>query len=489
MTAKKDLEEIAKLRAHGLAQGWPVPRIVEAIVDRFDVSLFEAHRLARGWNRRQAVEAILATYDADGLRRPKLTVQRLCAWEHDPRVRPGEDYLDRLCRVYETRADQLGYGHDYTPVAEPAVGATGAEPPAAYAGHETRSEGKEADANRAQFMQGVAASGLAALLDQAGRASERLSRQLGASNLGPATLEQLELRVAGFVQTYDHTPLETLFVEVFDQQEEVTALLDGAQPLDQRRGLYRIAGQLSMLLGLLSFEFGDSLTARTHLLTAAQLARQVGDRALASWVRMNQSTVALWAGDFRAALDYAQDGQRYATGAMSARLAVRGEACAYARMDDRGGVRDASRRAERGMPSQPASDDGWWVFTPGSFQLYTGSSLLWLGDAKQAEFHTRQAISFFETAPPPLRNPANRAQAQINLAICLVRQDQPDEGLRLAIEALSADRVHVEANLQQAGEVLAASKPAHRDLPAARDLAEQLRSIQASRAVPSPGEG
>ncbi|MGH8885524.1 MAG: hypothetical protein ACRDYX_10215 [Egibacteraceae bacterium] len=472
-------EEIAELRAHGLTQGWPVPRIVEAIVDRFDVSRLEAHRLARGWTRRQAVDAVLATYDADGWPRARLTPQRLCAWERDPRVRPGEDYLDRLCRVYQTRADQLGSGHDYTPVAEPA----------AYAGHKAQSDGKEPDTNRAQFVQGVGATGLAALLGQAGRASERLSRQLGASNLGPVTLEQLELRVAGFVQTYDHTPLERLFVEVFDQQEEVTALLNGAQPLAQRRGLHRIAGQLSMLLGLLSFELGDCLTARTHLLTAAQLARQVGDRTLAGWVRMNQSTVALWAGDFRAALDYAQDGQRYTGGAMSARLAVRGEACASARMDDRGGVRDASRRAERGMASQPASDDGWWVFTPGSFQLYTGSSLLSLGDAKQAELHTRQAISFFETAPPPLRNPANQAQAQINLAICLVRQDQPDEGLRLAAEALSVDRAHIEPNLQQAGEVLSALKPAHRDLAAAHDLAEQLRSIHASRAAPSRGEG
>lgn len=139
------------------------------------------------------------------------------------------------------------------------------------------------------------------------------------------------------------------------------------------------------------------------------------------------------------------------------------------------------------MPSQPASDDGWWVFTPGSFQLYTGSSLLSLGDAKQAEFHTRQAMSFYETAPPSLQNPANQAQAQINLAICLVRQDQPEEGIRLATEALSVERVHVEPNLQQADELLAALPPRQRDLAAAHDLAEQLRSIRASRAAPTCG--
>jgi hypothetical protein len=125
--------EIATLRAHGRAQGWPMPQIVEAIV-RFGVSRLKAHRLARGWTRPQAVEQILLTYDADGWPRPKLTCQRLCAWEHDPRVRPGEDYLDRLCRVYETRPDQLGYGRDYTPAIEPAGGEASAEPQAEYAG-------------------------------------------------------------------------------------------------------------------------------------------------------------------------------------------------------------------------------------------------------------------------------------------------------------------------------------------------------------------
>ncbi|MGH8903528.1 MAG: hypothetical protein ACRDYA_18120 [Egibacteraceae bacterium] len=49
--------------------------------------------------RPEAVERILATCDADGWPRPKLTTQRLCAWKHDPGVRPGKDYLDRLSRV------------------------------------------------------------------------------------------------------------------------------------------------------------------------------------------------------------------------------------------------------------------------------------------------------------------------------------------------------------------------------------------------------
>jgi hypothetical protein len=183
MASTKDLDElseITKLRAEGRAQGWSIPQIVEAIVDRFGLSRLKAHRLARGWTRPQAVEEILATYDADGLARPKLICQRLCAWEHDPRIRPGKDYLDRLCRVYETRPDQLGYGHDYTPGGAPVATSPNSQAPveagdgrpAAYAGvpaappavpaaehsgasHDVRLQAKEADTNRDEFLRAV----------------------------------------------------------------------------------------------------------------------------------------------------------------------------------------------------------------------------------------------------------------------------------------------------------------------------------------------
>ncbi|MGH7644453.1 MAG: hypothetical protein ACREMR_02600, partial [Gemmatimonadales bacterium] len=171
------LEQIAALRAELLADGRPVAAVVEAVVERFGVSRLKAQRLARGWTRRQATERLLATYDADGLARPGLSPRRLCAWEHDPSVRPGEDYLDRLCRVYQTRADRLGYGRDHTQPEQPARADAGGE---AYSGvsaalafadgerHSVgggaRSQGEEVAVNRDEFLRAMGAAGLAALL-------------------------------------------------------------------------------------------------------------------------------------------------------------------------------------------------------------------------------------------------------------------------------------------------------------------------------------
>jgi hypothetical protein len=144
-------------------------------------------------------------------------------------------------------------------------------------------------------------------------------------------------------------------------------------------------------------------------------------------------------------------------------------------------------RGQRMMPSQSSGEpDGWWVFTSGDLELYTGTSLLWLGQPGDAQPHVREALSLYQAVPVALQSPADQAQAQINLAICLAHQDEPDEGIRLVTDALAVNR-ECECNVQQVGEFLTALRPVHRDLPAARALAEQLRTLRASR--PGPGHG
>jgi tetratricopeptide (TPR) repeat protein len=304
------------------------------------------------------------------------------------------------------------------------------------------------------------------------------------------TIEHLQLQVTNFVHTWEHTPNERMFREVFDQRQQVAALLEGRQPLAQREQLYRVAGQLTVMLAGCSFNVGDSPAAYAHCLTAEQLAREVGDDRLLAYVRMWQSTAALWDHNPRMALRYAQDAQRYApTPAARAQIGVRCEARALACMADRGSALDAARRAWRVTLAEAASDDPdevWWLFSPGALELYTGITLLWLDNADQAEPHARQAITYYQTAPPALASSANQSQAQINLAICLVGQDQPDEGLKLASQAIGLDRGDLEANPQYAGEVLAALKPAHRTLPATREFADQLQALRAARSALSP---
>ena len=249
--------------------------------------------------------------------------------------------------------------------------------------------------------------------------------------------------------------------------------------------MYRIAGLLSVLLGNASFVLGDFPAAYAHLLTAEQLAREVGDHRLLTSVKVDQSTVALWDGDVEGALSLAREGLRYPiSGAQRALLAVRCEARALARKGDRSGVFEALRRAERELPGQPLGDDpdgGWWLCTPGDLELYTGITLLWLGQPGDAARHARHAITCYQTAPAALQYPGNQAQSQINLAICQVHQGHPEEGVRLATDALGITRSATKPCLQQAGDLLTILTARYRDLAATREFADRLRSLRSGR--------
>ena len=412
-----------------------------------------------------------------------MTTDRLCHWEHG-RARPSEEYLDCLCRLYQTRADLLGFGRDYSPAPAEPVEA----PVADYAGHDGQPDEdgeQEGDTHRRKLFHAAAVTGAGVALQQSGVAARRLARKLEESNLGPFTLEHLELEFARFLRQYEHPPSGQMLRDVSALRDEVELLLDGRQTLAQRAALYRVAGQLSALLGFMAFDLGDFPGAYAHLLTAEQLAREVGDHRLLASVKVDQSMVALWDGDVVRASSCAREGQGYAAdGAQRALLAVRGEARALARKGERAGVFEALRRAERELPSQPLDDDpygGWWSCSPGALQLYTGISLLWLGQPVNAEPHFRQAIGCYQAGGDRLGvSPlsSNLPQSQINLAICQVHQGHPEEGVRLATDALAISRGVAEPNLQQAGDLLTILTLRYPDLAATREFAERLRSLR-----------
>ncbi|MGH8929742.1 MAG: hypothetical protein ACRDZO_03650 [Egibacteraceae bacterium] len=111
-------------------------------------------------------------------------------------------------------------------------------------------------------------------------------------------------------------------------------------------------------------------------------------------------------------------------------------------------------------------------------ELYTAISLLWLGQPEDAEPHARQAITSYQIAPLPFQSPNDQAQSQVNLAICQVHQGHPEEGIRLASDALATTYGVAEPCLQQANDLLATLTLHHRNLPATRDFADHLHTLR-----------
>ena len=156
--------------------------------------------------------------------------------------------------------------------------------------------------NRRQWLRGAAAVGTAMLLEEAspgdngGRSEDgtmgqlladataesvELSRQTEASDLGPATLEHLDLAVERLGLVYMTTPPGLLLDEIRWYRRRAVEVLGGRHTLAQRRRLYVAAGWLTGLLGHLSFDLGDYQAARAHCVTAWQLADAPASGSLA----------------------------------------------------------------------------------------------------------------------------------------------------------------------------------------------------------------
>jgi DNA-binding transcriptional regulator YiaG len=156
--------------------------------------------------------------------------------------------------------------------------------------------------NRRQWLRGTAAVGTAMLLESTGASPEEnavrsedrtvekmladataesveLSRQTEASDLGPATLEHLELAVERLGLVYLNTPPPLLLNELRWYRRRAKEVLGGRHTLAQRRRLYVAAGWLTGLLGHLAFDLGDyqaSPGALRHGLAARRRRQRAG---------------------------------------------------------------------------------------------------------------------------------------------------------------------------------------------------------------------
>jgi transcriptional regulator with XRE-family HTH domain len=104
----------ADLRAQAVRERKPPEWLVQTIAQRCGVSLLAAHRLARGWSQPEAVHELNAQRDGDRA----ITPTMLSGWETG-RTEPKASSLDLLCKVYETRLDQLGFCGNYDTGARP----------------------------------------------------------------------------------------------------------------------------------------------------------------------------------------------------------------------------------------------------------------------------------------------------------------------------------------------------------------------------------
>lgn len=287
--------------------------------------------------------------------------------------------------------------------------------------------------------------------------SVELLRRTEATDLGAGTLDELERVIERLSVDYFAVPPADFREQVLSWRRYVARLLDGRLTLAERRDLYAVVGWLSGLLGEVSLAVGDE--AQPHCATALSLARQIGHSGLAGWVRGTQAQIALYAGDPREAVTFAQAGRHVApVGSAALVRACTHEARARARLGDHGGTEIALSAAEDAWSalSQPPVRS---IFSFGASYIpyCAATSFVWLRQPGRARDCATQAVEICDSEREP---PVGRAIARIDLAIALAQAREPEGASATGLEALDicAERVTLPAR-RRIGELLTVLRP------------------------------
>jgi tetratricopeptide (TPR) repeat protein len=224
---------------------------------------------------------------------------------------------------------------------------------------------------------------------------------------------------------------------LLEHYRRVASWLGKPQPIAQRRRLCAVAAQLAGMAGSVSFDLRDPDKAQAYYDVAMTAAGEADDDALAAWVLANLSYLHAHRGATRAALEAVQGAAGRAARCADvttqhAWLAAL-EAELHAGLGDAKAVRAALRRAERAAErARPeARRPGIDFFTPAKLPAYMGSCYMLLGQAKQAQRFSSEALR--------LLGPRARSRwfVRLDLATALVQQGELEEACSVASQSLS----------------------------------------------------
>jgi transcriptional regulator with XRE-family HTH domain len=301
-----------------------------------------------------------------------------------------------------------------------------------------------------------------------------LAARARASDVSPTTLDLLATRVDAMARAYTRLPPAELLHEVRTSARQISRLLDGKATLAQRRRLLITAGWTALLAATLHVDLGQRGPAGAARNVAGSLGRETDHDEIGAWVCEIDTWAALVGQDWPRVMALATAGEAVAPiGSPAAAQLAMQAARAAARLGDGPGMRAALRRSATAADrqSQERPTDHHFYFDASKAQLYTGTSLAWLGDPA-AEDYARHAAARYETGDQPRR----LATAHLDLGLVLARLGRPDEAAHCGVLALGTNQL-VPSNAWRADELVAAVSE-YRGVPEV----EELRELAAQRA-------
>ncbi|MFD5557155.1 hypothetical protein ACFWIA_25375 [Streptomyces sp. NPDC127068] len=303
----------------------------------------------------------------------------------------------------------------------------------------------------------------------------RMDAALEGAAVGEVTLDRWESTVQDYARAYQSLPPQDLLADLLADFGEVRRVLEGRQPIRQRRRLCRVAGQLSLLAGIFASALGAHREARGFFHTGRLAAAEAGDLHLEGTAIVRSAIVSLYYGTPTAAYTEAARALHLlgtAQGPSTVR-ALLVEARALARMGRAQEALPLLRLAEDVFGRLSAEDREHVAFgyTERQFAFHLGNAWTHLGRPDAAWTVQQRALSAY--SPSEYLDPT---LILIDRATCLARSGEPEEAYRVASEALvKLPTVHRTGMVVQYAHAFTttAGRP---ELPAGREFAALLRS-------------
>lgn len=259
----------------------------------------------------------------------------------------------------------------------------------------------------------------------------------------------------------------------------IAPMLDGSYDDVTGRLLFRAVGGLVAFTGICAYdaELSAQALAQRYYFHALRMAKASGDKAFGGYVVALLTNQAIYLGDFRLAIQYAETALRAGKGHLSPALRTdlhAMQAKAYARIGDREACHQQMRLAEASTAqvvedNEPA-ETGY--VRPGNTKIKQAEALLRLGDTTAARSYALSAVSDREAM-----NTRARVHGMATLSMALTARAEVEESAaygHLALdEAAGMESWRIRERLIKMVDVLAP----FRHTRTARDLIDRAGAV------------
>jgi tetratricopeptide (TPR) repeat protein len=252
------------------------------------------------------------------------------------------------------------------------------------------------------------------------------------SNVGEATLEQLDADVRRIATGYVHVPPLPMFAEMLRVRNRIYWLLAGRQKPAATAHLHLLAGVLCGLLANASTDLGYWDAAAEQARAAWAYGDIIGHSGLRAWTRGMQALIEYWSGRPQHAVRLAQSARRYADSG-TARVRLHSiEARAWSLLGD---AREASRcmgAAAEARESQAGGDflhdevGGVFGFADTKNYCYVGAAFIHLGQADAALNAARRAVELYAAGAVAERSYGAESLARVDMAVAYLLKQRLD---------------------------------------------------------------